>query len=338
MKVTDKPVLLSIIILFLLSFSGCIFKQEIDRDMDYPDLIDFDFFVNKQYSSETKNYNETHFSSINSALEKAVDNTSIFVFNGIYHEYLVINKYISLIGEDPFNTIIDAEKRNEDVILIQGNGRLTISGFTIQNSSKNDPYAYNEAGIDIRSSGNIIEGNIITNNYYGIYCIYVNNNIIRGNLFTENVEYAAYFLHRSDENIITQNVFNENQYIALRIQGSRFNNVTHNLFINNPSGLYLCCKSENNMVYGNVFCNHSTWNAYDDGVNSWDNGKIGNFWDGFNLDSQGAFDNNSNGIVDIPYSYPLVKSFDNYPLKNVPTISNYFLEKNITSIHCEKMA
>jgi parallel beta-helix repeat protein len=327
-----KKITIYILFFVLISISGCVVEKNDNENTNNPYIRDFDFFVNKDYSSETNFYNQTHFSSINSALEKSEENTSIFVFNGTYHEFLVVNKDIILIGEDPFNTIIDGAQQNEDVIHIQGKGKLTISGFTIMNSSKNAPHSNNEAGIDIRSKGNIIEGNIITDNYYGIYCPYNNNNIIKNNLFTNNLEYGAYFLYQSNKNNISHNLFDKNDYIALRIQGSQSNNITHNLFINNPKGLYLCCNSKDNVVYENVFINNSDWNAFDDGINFWDNGKKGNYWDDFHLNSQGAFDNNSDGIVDSSYSIPFVKNNDTYPLVNIPTILNDFYNKNSLSI------
>lgn len=336
MYLQKKQLITFIVIFLLVSFSGCIDGQNNDEPKNNLISNEYDFFVDQSYTNETQNWNKTHFSSINSAINKAKDNTSIYVANGLYLEVLVINKNLSLKGEDPFDTIIDGNQMSEDVILVEGNGQLNISGFTIRNCSRGMELSYNPAGIDIRSDGNIIQGNIITDSFYGIYCPYGDNNIVINNQFTEIVEYGAFFLHRSDNNLISQNLFNENIYCALRIKGSYFNTVTNNIFINNPKGLYLCCGSENNTVYNNIFCNGSDWNAYDYLENKWDDGKKGNYWDDFHLDSQGAFDNDSDGIVDYVYSFPFGNSIDHFPIKNLPIISNDFYDKNTVLSCCDK--
>jgi parallel beta-helix repeat protein len=330
----NRVFIIIIIMPVILLLCGCIFLQTNNESETNNSLGHYDFFVNQSYSSDVKHWNVTYFSSINAALERSQDNTSIYVFNGLYYESLIINNSIHLQGEDPYKTIIDSNQMTEDVIQITANGNVKISGFTIRNSSKNDPYAYNEAGIDIRSNGNTIEGNIISNNYFGVYCPYNNNNVIRNNLFTKNIEYGAYFLYRSDNNEISHNVFYENQYCALRIQGSQFNNVTYNVFLKNVKGLYLCCGSKHNNVYGNIFCNNSEWNVNDAGINQWNTEEIGNFWDDFHLDSQGAFDNDSDGIIDYPYSSPRFNNLDNFPLKKFPDIQCVFFEENILPTHC----
>lgn len=328
-------ILFIIVITFSLVLVGrCIVNENKDQKMDG---LNFDFYVSKKFNILTEQWNITHFSSINSAIEKSSDNSSIYIFKGTYFESIVIDKNLILEGEDPFHTIIDAKQLSEDVILVEGNGILNISGFTIRNSSHNTSLSFNAAGIDLRSDGNIITNNIISENFYGIYCPYSDNNNVMNNYFKNNIEYGGFFLLGSDYNLIKENVFNENDYCALRIKGSQFNIVTQNVFINNPKGLYLCCGTENTIVSNNIFCNQSDWDAYDYLENNWDDGERGNFWYQYHLDGQGAFDNDSNGIVDKPYAFPYGSNIDRYPLKNKPVISNIFIDELILNSNCFKL-
>jgi len=52
-------------------------------------------------------------------------------------------------------------------------------------------------------------------------------------------------------------------------------------------------------------------NAYDDALNQWDNGTVGNHYSNFD-----CTDADSNGICDSEYSIPGGESQDRYPLAN----------------------
>ncbi|UCG70293.1 MAG: hypothetical protein JSV09_04550 [Thermoplasmata archaeon] len=66
------------------------------------------------------------------AIDDANDGDTIFVYSGTYHEQIVINKSINLIGEDRKNTIIDANGFL-DVIKVTSNW-VNITGFTLRES------------------------------------------------------------------------------------------------------------------------------------------------------------------------------------------------------------
>lgn len=309
---------------------GCITYQEND---EIQNGNQYDFYVNNYYDGGDKLYNITHFSTISSALEKSIDNTFIYVYNGIYYEEIFINENITLKGEDPFQTIIDGKNIYKNIVTVQGNCRLNISGFTIRNNSQNITLTGDlGAGINIRSNGNIIKNNIIKNNYNGIYCPYFDDNVIVGNHFFNNSEYGAFLTFGSDNNIISHNIFECNNYCAVRIKGSKSNYFKYNVIKNNPKGLYLCCGTQGTIIFGNVFCNQSDWDVYDYLDNQWNNETKGNFWDSFHLDSQGALDVDGNGIVDDPYLMPYSHNVDNHPLKHIPKIKNNFFD--FTDLEC----
>ncbi|RLF39897.1 MAG: hypothetical protein DRN12_06325, partial [Thermoplasmata archaeon] len=113
-----------------------------------------------------------NYSTICDAIKAASDGDTVFVYNGIYHENLEIDKSLSLIGEDKNTTIIDGSNSG-DVVHISASNVL-INGFTIQNSGRRE----DDAGIEIISDNVTISNNIITDNARdGIYLNLSPNNI-----------------------------------------------------------------------------------------------------------------------------------------------------------------
>ncbi len=131
-----------------------------------------------------------------------------------------------------------------------------------------------------------VEGFTIRNGSYGILCD-GNHNIIRNCIIYDN-EVGIYC--RGEHNVITQ----------CNVQ-------------NNGYGIKMAASS--NHIYHNNFMKNEI-NAYDSKRNLWDNGypSGGNYWDDFDSPEEGAYDNNSDGIVDTPYHIPGGENMDRYPL------------------------
>jgi PKD repeat protein len=73
--------------------------------------------------------------------------------------------------------------------------------------------------------------------------------------------------------------------------------------------------SRYNLIYANNFIGN-TKPAIDDDHNDWDNGAMGNYWSEFDNSTEGAWDNNSDGIVDSCYSITSGNNQDCFPLIN----------------------
>jgi len=192
-----------------------------------------------------------NYSSIQSAINDAEDGDTVFVYDDSspYYENLIVDKSISLIGEDRLTTVIDGNEKKEDgadVISIKIDG-VTIQGFTIQNSSIenwNQSWSNFCCGIEIRSHYNIIEDNIITDNYQGIQLggypkIYSTNNIIQGNIVSNNEASGLLFSWASD-NIISGNIITSNKLQGLTLYWDSNNNmVTSNTITENKAGILI---------------------------------------------------------------------------------------------------
>ena len=263
-----------------------------------------------------------NYTSIQAAIDSAHDNDTIFVSNGTYFENIIITKPIELIGEDKNTTIINGNGLGTIIYISADN--VKISGFTIKNAgnTSQNTNVKDAAGIKIESNYNTISNcNISSNLNYGIYLLanpkntnniiknntFYNNRIglithnsklnkISSNTFAGNTDYGLYFEEQSNENLISDNIFTEDNY-GLRIKGSEKNTVVKNLIMNNKYGLYVCCGAKNNIAYNNVFINNTNYNADETLTNNtWDNGTVGNYWDDYN-----GTDANADGIGDTPY-------------------------------------
>ena len=195
--------------------------------------------------------------------------------------------------------------------------------------SVNDVFAKNrilnaEFALKFKDSDNAIAyGNRIENNSYGIYmdncvCFNITNNTICNNvegikiyrggnnlIFKNDIELNSKGVDiDSAGNRIKNNTFHSNE-IAILLRGTG-STICGNVFKNSTLyGIYAEERSGENIIYMNTFeMNYK--NAFDEGNNQWDDGKIGNYWDDYN-----NVDRNRDGIGDYPYF--VGKSCDRYP-------------------------
>src|SRR4030043_646443 len=161
--------------------------------------------------------------TIQEAINNANDGDTIFVRNGMYYEHVVVNKTVSLIGED--NTVLNGTTVEPMMIVEADDVKIigfTFVGWAFQNIVLNSTngvlvtenrIVFNAVGIDVENSvnttieHNIIEGfgldnigimlfhssqckivsNTITNAvYFGIRLWFSNSNLINKNLIKGN--------------------------------------------------------------------------------------------------------------------------------------------------------
>ena len=142
-------------------------------------------------------------------IQWAVDNASagdmIIVRDGIYNESITVSKHLTIKSENgPENCIVNGTGSDVfiiDVFTLIADG-IKIEGFTITGGYD---------GIYIFSNNNtIINNNIRSNNWWGIFLDCSDNNSISNNNISSNNEGGIY-LYGSDNNNISNNNISSNK-------------------------------------------------------------------------------------------------------------------------------
>lgn len=142
------------------------------------------------------------YSTIQEAINHANPGDTIFVYSGTYPENVVINKSVSLVGENRDSTIINGGGTGSVIDVVSS--YVSIQGFTIMNSGSGPL----DSGISIGLfRSNNISNNKIVNNNYGISLYFSTNNMVSGNDINSNSNYGIY-LYNSNNNLIYHNNFN----------------------------------------------------------------------------------------------------------------------------------
>ena len=169
--------------------------------------------------------------NIQDAIDNAQDGDIIEVYSGTYVENVVVDKQLTLVGnntelgsgDDAGKPIIDGNDSG-DVFYVSADW-VNISGFTIQDSGNKNWPEY-DAGIDIRSNYNNITNNIISNNLIGIYTWNSSNNYFSGNNIS-NLWDGIFLDFHSNNSLIFDNMLMNHLYDGIFIYDYSSNNTIH---------------------------------------------------------------------------------------------------------------
>ncbi len=153
------------------------------------------------------------FLKIQDAINAANPEDTIFVHSGTYYENVVMDKTLSLVGENRSNTIIDGN-RNGIVVWVQADNAV-ITNFTIRNGARiiSNFMVIPGNGISIGSSGCTITENIMTNNTDDGICIYATYCTIVGNIIANNGYIGIEIKTVSIKNPASGNILRDNSMI-----------------------------------------------------------------------------------------------------------------------------
>ncbi len=196
------------------------------------------------------------YQTIQDAVDSVFPLYTVYVMNGTYHENVIVNKTVRIVGEDAQTTIVDGGGIGS-VITISEPG-VTIKDLTVRNSSKE---LYN-AGIKTLTlrANNTIENNIIYDCDIGLFLNYAYDdtwNVVKGNTIYQNRQ--GIYVHWSNSNEISGNVIKDNSEVGLEMQRSLYCHVKGNIFSDNSKfGIYIRGASHSNIIDSyNKICNSS---------------------------------------------------------------------------------
>jgi len=237
-------------------------------------------------------------------------------------------------------------------IIILNSNNTSIS-HNIFNFNDSGEQPWNAINIQYCNHCNIINNNITSTGHFAIFLNSGMYNFIRNNILINikdgiQLSRAMYntvdnntiskfgvmgiLLYLSHNNEITNNNvsdggiltnYNHRAGIMLAYE-NYYNNITNNLLVNNLayniwlwgvfSGQGWRVPENNSIWHNNLFDANQ---ALDNGLNNiWNDvyPSGGNYWSDFDEPGEGAWDNNSDGIVDTPYDIPGFGNQDLYPL------------------------
>ena len=220
---------------------------------------------------------DQHYKTIQAAINAASNGDTIIVNSGTYPENVVVNKTLTLQGNDTGDglPVVDA-MQVDHAINITADG-VTLDGFIATNATGliqtgifvisdnnvivNNNASSNNVGIDLGgSSNNTLTDNIASSNYFGIVLIYSSNNTLTDNIANYN-DYNGIYLSDSSNNTLTGNDASSNSEIGIFLDYSDNNNLTGNDVNLNYNGIVLNMSIENNLT-SNIVNNNGWFGIY----------------------------------------------------------------------------
>jgi parallel beta-helix repeat protein len=216
-------------------------------------------FVDDDYNNSTPGWGYNHFNTIQDGINAVQTNGTVQVSNGTYSENILINKSLSLLGQNKNTTRIHGTGNGTGINITANN--VTINGFTIRNYTTG-------YGIIIASRMNRITNNIISDTIGGIVIYwnpfaptYPNNgyNIITENMLIDNE--GVGIIVSGKNNTIRNNCISQSEY-GIMVDLAASNNISRNNISDNDNGIFIL-GSYSTMIYQNTISKNKEIGVFD---------------------------------------------------------------------------
>jgi parallel beta-helix repeat protein len=191
-----------------------------------------------------------NYTTIQSAINDAFDGDTVFVFNGLYNERIIVNRSIDVIGESNEDTIINSLSGNTVVKIVDSG--VSFENFKITASTYSGP---ENAGIHMRPSNEIkVSNNVIFSAfYYGMLGETLEDSIINKNEILQSE--IGIRLKNSQNNVIKRNMIiarREDNGHGIWLSSSHFNLFEYNDILDFVDGITFI-DSYSTRIYHNNF-------------------------------------------------------------------------------------
>jgi parallel beta-helix repeat protein len=275
-------------------------------------------------------YYSKDYSSVQAAINNATRAANVIVAAGTYHECLVVNKTLTIVGEkdDP---VFGGGGSGICITLLSGASGSIITGIVITN--------YDEGIVVVNASNCRVYGDIM--NSIGDNGIVFEGSGATGNVVYDNVfqdtPIAINLTSSAGGNAVYCNIISSQANVSLTI-GTNINSVYENIISGN-SILLNMTNSMGNSLYRNDFL--ATAQIIAAGVNTWDSGypSGGNYWSDYQTRYPTATEIDSSEIWNTAYvingnnkdNYPLMKPYmlavgHDVAVASVVTVKTVFME------------
>ncbi len=206
------------------------------------------------------NANESFWENIQDTIDNTNAGSTIVVHDGTYTESVNVSKQLTIQSEsDSASTIVNASVSTTNVFNVTAD-YVNISGFTVQNAT-----ALGMIGIHLNNAEHCnISGNIVTNNFFGIFLNSSSNNTLTSNTADSNSD-SGIFLLNSSNNTLTSNTADSNTNLGIFLNSSSNNALTSNTANSNSNiGIFLNSSSNNNTLTSNTASSNTNFDFYSD--------------------------------------------------------------------------
>jgi parallel beta-helix repeat protein len=181
------------------------------------------------------------YSTIQQAINAASPGDTIYVKADTYYENVVLNKTVSLVGENRENTVIDGG--GIEPVVSVGAHNVVVVNFTIRNGGY---------GIKLGGSSNTIRNNIVVKHDHAGISVYGSNNTLTGNTITNIAEIGISI--SSSNNSVSENIIADN-FAGIGLWGASYNSISRNNITNNSYGIVLGQSWYNTLSNNNISAN-----------------------------------------------------------------------------------
>ncbi|HWR27550.1 MAG TPA: right-handed parallel beta-helix repeat-containing protein [Candidatus Thermoplasmatota archaeon] len=203
-------------------------------------------------------YDQTHVKTIHEGVTNATAGDTVYVYNGIYYDHVIVNKKLSLIGESRDGVLVDGSGTGNVFYITTPTTQVNISNFSITNG---------QYGIyNFKSSfNNISNCNVYRCTSHGIY-IYTTSNrnsVMNCNLYNNTGNGISITTSSNNNKIMNCNVYNNNLGIlfsrspmtAIPVANNSITNC--NVYQNRATGISLAstinATLSGNTIYNNLY-------------------------------------------------------------------------------------